>query len=112
MTRFAKHKKDKPKAVGDDATPWNELKEGLNPQEQRREEKRAEKKLKRQLKKICFRCRQAGHSMNECTSEIPVEEQKQREVKTGICYKCGSTEQRLNQSQRRFIYLCNLFYLR
>ena len=35
--------------------------------------------------------------MNECTVEIPDEQKKKREVKTGICYKCGSTEHRLNQ---------------
>jgi zinc finger CCHC domain-containing protein 9 len=35
--------------------------------------------------------------MNECTAEIPAEEKKKREVKTGICYKCGSTEHRLQQ---------------
>ncbi|CAF3843626.1 unnamed protein product [Rotaria magnacalcarata] len=39
----------------------------------------------------------AGHSMNECTAEIPDELKQKREVKTGICYKCGSTEHRLNQ---------------
>lgn len=35
--------------------------------------------------------------MNECTVEISDAEKKKNEVKTGICYKCGSTEHRLQQ---------------
>ena len=35
--------------------------------------------------------------MNECTVEISDAQKKQNEVKTGICYKCGSTEHRLQQ---------------
>ncbi len=53
MTRFAKHKKEK-KSIGEDATPWEELKEPLNEKEKRREEKRLEKKRKRELKKVEF----------------------------------------------------------
>ncbi len=52
MTRFAKHKKAK-KSVGEDATPWEELKEPLN-EEKRKEDKRLEKQRKRQLKKVFF----------------------------------------------------------
>jgi hypothetical protein len=48
MTRFAKHKKEK-KSIGEDATPWEELKG-----DKRKEEKRLEKKLKRQLKKVFY----------------------------------------------------------
>ena len=52
MTRFARHKKEK-KPVGEDATPWQEMKEApVDPKEKRREEKRLEKKRKRQLKKV------------------------------------------------------------
>ena len=54
MTRFAKHKKAK-KPVGEDATPWKELKEPLNEEEdKRKEDKRLEKQRKRQLKKVFF----------------------------------------------------------
>jgi len=54
MTRFAKHKKAK-KSVGEDATPWEELKEPLkNEEEKRKEDKRLEKQRKRQLKKVFF----------------------------------------------------------
>ncbi|CAF2085809.1 unnamed protein product [Rotaria magnacalcarata] len=98
MTRFAKHKKPRKDKTGEDATPWEALKKPVTEEEdQRKAQKRLEKKRKRELKKICFRCRAAGHSMNECTAEIPDELKQKREVKTGICYKCGSTEHRLNQ---------------
>jgi hypothetical protein len=53
MTRFAKHKKAK-KSIGEDATPWEELKEPLNEEEKRKEDKRLEKQRKRQLKKVFF----------------------------------------------------------
>jgi hypothetical protein len=53
MTRFAKHKKEK-KKVGEDATPWEEMKQPLTEAEKRKEEKRAEKKRKRELKKVSF----------------------------------------------------------
>lgn len=53
MTRFARHKKEK-KPIGEDATPWEEMKEAsvADAKEKRREEKRAEKKRKRDLKKV------------------------------------------------------------
>lgn len=51
MTRIAKYKKPK-KPIGDDATPWEEMKKTPTNEEDRREKKRAEKKLKRQLKKV------------------------------------------------------------
>lgn len=53
MTRFARHKKEK-KPIGEDATPWQEMKEtpADDSKEKRREEKRLEKKRKRQLKKV------------------------------------------------------------
>ncbi len=53
MTRFAKHKKAK-KSIGENATPWEELKEPLNEEDKRKEEKRLEKKRKRELKKVWF----------------------------------------------------------
>ena len=55
MTRFAKHKKEK-KPIGEDATPWEEMKESssVNAKDKRKEEKRLEKKRKRELKKVRF----------------------------------------------------------
>ena len=53
MTRFAKHKKEK-KKIGEDATPWEEMKPPLDKTEKRKEEKRAEKKRKRELRKVKF----------------------------------------------------------
>jgi len=53
MTRFAKHKKAK-KSIGENATPWEELKEPLNEEDKRKAEKRLEKKRKRELKKVWF----------------------------------------------------------
>jgi len=50
MTRFAKHKKAK-KSIGEDATPWEELKETVNEEDKRKEEKRLEKKTKTSIKK-------------------------------------------------------------
>lgn len=56
MTRFAKYKKEKKKNVGEDATPWENLKKPLTEEEeqqqQRKEKKRLEKKRKRELKKV------------------------------------------------------------
>ena len=40
--------------------------------------------------KVCFKCRQSGHSVQECPSI-----KKDSEQGTGICYKCGSTEHAL-----------------
>ncbi|CAF4447777.1 unnamed protein product, partial [Rotaria sp. Silwood2] len=51
MTRFAKHKKPKKKSIGEDATPWEKLKEPLTEEDKRKQEKRLEKKRKRELKK-------------------------------------------------------------
>ena len=52
MTRFAKHKKPK-KAVGENATSWEELKETVTEEEDKRKaDKRLEKKRKRELKKV------------------------------------------------------------
>ena len=51
MTRFAKYRKEK-KPIGDDGTPWEEMKKGLDDKAQRQEAKRAEKKLKKQLKQV------------------------------------------------------------
>jgi hypothetical protein len=55
MTRFAKHKKAK-KAVGEDATPWEQMKEPVTEEGKRKEAKRLEKKRKRELKKVRHRC--------------------------------------------------------
>lgn len=51
MTRVARQKKVK-KPVGEDATPWEEMKAPKVEDEQRRETKRLEKKRKRELKKV------------------------------------------------------------
>ena len=51
MTRVARQKKVK-KPVGEDATPWEEMKAPMVKDEERRESKRAEKKRKRELKKV------------------------------------------------------------
>ena len=51
MTRFAKHKKER-KAVGEEATPWEELKDTSTEVDKRKEAKRLEKKRKRELKKV------------------------------------------------------------
>jgi len=51
MTRFAKHKKEK-KSAGENATPWEQLKETITDEGKRKEQKRLEKKRKRELKKV------------------------------------------------------------
>ncbi|CAF0889433.1 unnamed protein product [Didymodactylos carnosus] len=79
----------------------NQLKTGnLTNDEYRRriksESRRLERKQKRDMAKVCFRCRQSGHSMNDCTEPIEaVEIDNQIKIGTGICYKCGSTEHRV-----------------
>ena len=52
MTRIARHKKTKNKPIGEDATPWEKLKETINKGDQYKENKRLEKQRKRQLKKV------------------------------------------------------------
>lgn len=54
------------------------------------ERRRAEKALAREKKKVCFNCRNGGHTLSECPqlqsdSNIP-------QFQSGICFKCGSTE--------------------
>lgn len=54
------------------------------------ERRKAEKALAREKKKVCFNCRNGGHTLSECPklhndSNIP-------QFQTGICFKCGSTE--------------------
>jgi hypothetical protein len=51
MTRVAKTKKVK-KSIGEDATPWVQLKETITDKDKRNQEKRLEKQRKRQLKKV------------------------------------------------------------
>lgn len=54
------------------------------------ERRKAEKALAREKKKVCFNCRNGGHTLSECpklhnNSNVP-------QFQSGICFKCGSTE--------------------
>ena len=55
--------------------------------ESRSNKRRLERQTDRDSKRVCFKCRLPGHSVNDC-QEI----KKDNEQGTGICYKCGSTE--------------------
>lgn len=44
----------------------------------------------RLLIKVCFKCRQPGHRLADCTAEIGASKEK-------ICFKCGSIEHSLYQ---------------
>jgi hypothetical protein len=55
--------------------------------EERSNKRRLHRIDERDAKRVCFRCRKPGHSVNECE-----EMKKDNEHGTGICYKCGSTE--------------------
>ena len=60
---------------------------------------------------ICYRCRKAGHSAQNCTNVVPDDnadgvgtniqqsKKKQQKKESGgnICYKCGSNEHRIQQ---------------
>mmetsp|Transcript_22835 Transcript_22835/g.34610 ORF Transcript_22835/g.34610 Transcript_22835/m.34610 type:complete len:213 (-) Transcript_22835:39-677(-) len=45
---------------------------------------------------ICYRCRQKGHSAENCTNEAK-ETAAGKKQSNNICYKCGSTEHRIQQ---------------
>lgn len=60
--------------------------------EERTNKRRLERMHDRETKRVCFRCRKPGHSVNECE-----EMKKDNEHGTGICYKCGSTEHSVHQ---------------
>lgn len=55
--------------------------------EAKRNERRINRQQERHDTKVCFKCRQSGHSVQECPKIKTDSEQG-----TGICYKCGSTE--------------------
>lgn len=59
----------------------------------------------------CFNCRQSGHEVADCP-----EVRKDVDHGAGICFKCGSTEHRLERCRVRtpngkamFLYLTTLF---
>jgi len=52
--------------------------------------RREETMRKREAKKVCLGCRQPGHFVSNCP------QRSAGRCVTGICFKCGSTEHRLN----------------
>lgn len=54
------------------------------------ERRKAEKSLSREKKKVCFNCRNSGHTLSECPMLKSGSDAQLSE--TGICFKCGSTE--------------------
>ena len=45
---------------------------------------------------MCYNCRQAGHEIADCP-----EIRKDHDQGAGICFKCGSTEHRLEKCRTR-----------
>ncbi|XP_069792479.1 zinc finger CCHC domain-containing protein 9 isoform X2 [Narcine bancroftii] len=66
----------------------------------RKDQRRETRRLKRQTQKknamICFHCRKAGHGMEECP-----EMDKDEEMGSGICYRCGSTEHEIQKCRAK-----------
>lgn len=63
---------------------------------------------------MCFNCRQTGHEVADCP-----EVRKDVDHGAGICFKCGSTEHRLERCRVRtpngkalFVYPYNSFYIK
>ncbi len=55
--------------------------------ESRSNTRRLSRANERDSKRVCFKCRQSGHSINDCPEML-----KNNTEAAGICYKCGSTE--------------------
>jgi zinc finger CCHC domain-containing protein 9 len=56
-------------------------------QQARSNQRRLQRIQERDRTKTCFKCRNQGHSINDCPMM-----KKDIEQGTGVCYKCGSTE--------------------
>ena len=65
---------------------YEELADKLS-REERSNRRRLGRIEERQSSQVCFKCRKAGHSIQDCPLVKSDHEQG-----TGICYKCGSTE--------------------
>lgn len=55
------------------------------------EKKKEARRRRRSMKKICFHCRKPGHSLSLCPS------MKTKESPVDICFKCGSTQHRIQE---------------
>lgn len=64
--------------------------------EGRSNRRRQERQEKRESDRVCFNCRQHGHTVEECP-----EVRNDCRQGTGICYKCGSTEHSVNKCKLR-----------
>ena len=60
--------------------------------EARSNQRRLNRQSERENSKTCFKCRRAGHSIDDCP-----EMKRDSEQGVGICYKCGSTEHAINK---------------
>ncbi|XP_072923213.1 zinc finger CCHC domain-containing protein 9 [Hemitrygon akajei] len=64
--------------------------------DQRREHRRLKRQAQKKNAMICFHCRKAGHGMEDCP-----EMDKDAEMGTGICYRCGSTEHEIQKCRAK-----------
>ncbi|XP_002412390.4 uncharacterized protein LOC8037546 [Ixodes scapularis] len=70
------------KAMRKKGLPGEEIKEAV-----RKMRRKEELLFRRQLAKLCFKCRQPGHRVQDCPVMLGDSDQA-----VGICFKCGSTE--------------------
>ena len=64
--------------------------------EARSNQRRLNRQTERENSKTCFKCRRAGHSIDDCP-----EMRRDSEQGVGICYKCGSTEHAINKCKAK-----------
>ncbi|XP_051876527.1 zinc finger CCHC domain-containing protein 9 isoform X2 [Pristis pectinata] len=64
--------------------------------DQRREHRRLKRQAQKKNAMICFHCRKAGHGMEQCP-----EMDKDEEMGSGICYRCGSTEHEIQKCRAK-----------
>jgi zinc finger CCHC domain-containing protein 9 len=96
MTRTARRQKKK----FEEASSWNEMKtssinkryakgRGSKVIDEKRQRMIERRRMRRAMAKVCFKCRQPFHKLDECPEN---KEEK-------ICFKCGSSDHSIKECQ-------------